>query len=116
MTPLVLVLCVHQQTARGGVRSWQPSFMHPQACHEREPGRARMWSRSAILALFNACVVACEQLVERVIGTVNPQVVMVELDAQRVGLLPKGEAHKVGVSWRLCFNIFFVFGAGFVRL
>ena len=40
--------------------------------------------------------VASEQLVEEVIGTVEPRVVMVELDAHRGGLLPKGEVHKVG--------------------
>lgn len=42
---------------------------------------------------------ASEQLVEEVIGTVKPQIVMVELDAHRIRLLPKGEARKVRVSW-----------------
>eukprot|EP00752_Nemacystus_decipiens_P002179 g2074.t1 len=41
------------------------------------------------------------ELVEEVIGTVKPRVVMVELDAHRIGLLPKGEAHEGddGLCW-----------------
>lgn len=37
------------------------------------------------MALSYACFAACEQLVENVIRDIKPQVVMVELDAQRVG-------------------------------
>lgn len=39
------------------------------------------------------------QLVEEVIGGVKPEVVMVELDSDRICLLPPGEAMAVG----LCF-------------
>lgn len=40
------------------------------------------------------------QLVEEVIRTVKPTVVMVELDARRVRLLPAGDAYKVSVVRR----------------
>lgn len=38
-----------------------------------------------------------EQLVEEVIGGIKPEVVMVELDADRICLLPPGEAMEVGL-------------------
>lgn len=39
-----------------------------------------------------------EQLVEDVIGGIKPEVVMVELDVDRISLLPPGEAVQVGWS------------------
>lgn len=58
---------------------------------------------------MHAGVRLLKQLVERVIRKVRPQVVMVEVDARRIGLLPPGEASEVmryrcgedarGISW-----------------
>lgn len=47
-----------------------------------------------VCARVCVCVIA-KQMVERVIRRVQPQVVMVEVDAHRLGLLPPGEASEV---------------------
>lgn len=51
------------------------------------------------------CSLSEEQLVEEVIEGVRPEVVMVELDAERICLLPPGEAMEVRNSIRHFFLV-----------
>lgn len=68
-------------------------------CHAR-PHRALVCSSNTRL-----CSSRFGQLVEEVIGGVKPEVVMVELDAERICLLPPGEAMEVCMcvcAWQFC--------------
>lgn len=55
---------------------------------------------ASLLTCLPVCVCVAKQLVERVIRKVHPQVVMVEVDAYRIRLLPPGEALKVPIQYR----------------
>lgn len=65
----------------------------------REKVRVRLKSPIQIilsLSLFSLVGTASiEQIVEEVIGGIKPEVVMVELDSDRICLLPPGEAMEV---------------------